>query len=497
MSQDILQLASALSLEKGFEFAEVLEALESALARVVSYEQGKMWEVRAHIDPSDGNLRLWRLWHVVAEEDEIENPEAQILATSEQATKHNAAVGDVVEEELPALNLKRVNARLSKQFLHQKLREISAEKRQKSFQDSEGQIVMGTVRRIESEGYYVEVQKFELLLRREQLLPGESFAVGARVCAVVDSVGDLEAGSQVCLSRTSPKFLQELFYQEVPEVADGLVQVIDCARDPGSRAKVSVTSRDTTVDPVGACIGMRGVRIQAITNELCGEKIDIVLWSEDMAKYLINIFSVAEVKSVVIDESQNAAEVVVSDETLSLAIGRGGQNVKLARQLIKKRIDLLCESEAEKKSSEEVMVSVTRLQEALELDEIMAHLLVLEGYDSLEKITSASVEELMGIEGFNEDVARELIERAQSAHDTGADAEAAEVAKPCSQEMILLLEREGLLHVQEALSLHGIVTPEDLAWLAVDEFQEITNNAVDEAVAVDVIMRLRKPLISE
>ncbi len=496
MSQEILQLATALSHEKGLEVDEVLEALAAVLARVVSHENGKQWAVKAHICPETGELKLWRVWDVLAESEEIENPEAQVFESSEEAQKAGVKVGETIEEELPALNLRRVSARLSKQFLHQKLREISSRKRVSAFEGTEGQIVMGTVRRVDSASCYVEVRKFDLLLRRDAMIPGESFPVGARVCAVVDKVEDIESGGQVYISRTSPHFLKALFDREVPEVTDGLVQVIDCARDPGSRAKVSVYSRDATIDPVGACIGIRGVRIQAITNELCGEKIDIVLWSEDPAKYFINVFSAADVRRVVIDAERNAAEVVVSDETLSVAIGRNGQNVRLARQLIKKRVDLFCESESDKRSSAEAGERVDRLQQVLEIDEIMAHLLVLEGYNSVDSILQASKEDLLSIEGFNEGIVEELLERAAQVGAPDQENQGSS-AQDVAGEFRAVLEREGIIHLHDLLVAGGVTKAEDLAWLAVDEFQEITKNAVDTAVATDIIMRLRTPLISE
>ena len=497
MGQEILQLATSVSHEKGLEIDDVLSALESALARVVRHERGANWKVRAHIDRGTGDIAYWRCWDIVGElgEEEELQPESQIL--SDDARAEGRSVGEVIEEPIDGVVLGRIAARLARQFLYQSLREIEANLRRAEFAEKVGEIVSGTVKRLEMGNVYLDVKRFEVLLRKDNMIPGESVAVGMRLRAVVDRVDDGAGGAQVMLSRTSPAFLQKLLAQEVPEVAGGSVQIMGVARDPGSRAKVVVFSHDPSVDPVGACIGMRGVRIQSVTNELHGEKVDVIHWSEDMGKYIINIFSSADVRRVLIDQEKDRIEVVVSDETLSFAIGRAGQNVKLARQLVRKRLEIMGVSDSEKRDSDELQHCVNQLQETLCVDEMMSHLLVLEGYKRIEDFSPENAQSIAAIEGFDADTADELVQRAQQAIKNEVSKKAKESESAMHPDLVVALKEEGLSAIGQALVAGGVKTVEDFAWLSVDELLDLTNGSIDEAVAAHVIMRLRAPFIQE
>lgn len=495
MGQEILQLATSVSHEKGLEVDDVLLALESALARVVRHERGAGWKVRAQINRETGDIAYWRCWDIVdiSPEDEEYEPDAHILVDDERAKGHT--VGQVIEESIDGVVLGRIAARLARQFLYQSLREIEANLRRAEFADKVGEIVSGTVKRLEMGNCYLDVKRFEVLLRKDHMIPGESVSVGMRVRAVVDRVDDGTGGAQVTLSRTSPEFLKKLIAQEVPEVSDGSVQVVAVARDPGSRAKVVVYSHDPSVDPVGACIGMRGVRIQSVTNELHGEKVDVIHWSEDMGKYIINIFSSADVRRVLIDQEKDRIEVVVSDETLSFAIGRAGQNVKLARQLVKKRLEIMGVSDSEKRDSDELQQCVSRLQDTLGVDEMMSHLLVLEGYKNIADFNPENEAAIASIEGFDADTAKELVQRAQEALKKETSQKNEEIEGAAHPDLVVALKEEGLSSIESNLVNGGVKTVEDFAWLSVDELLDLTDGAIDEAVAAHVIMRLRAPFI--
>lgn len=496
MGQEILQLAAAVSSDKGLEVEDVLDALEGALARVVRHERGANWGVRVEIDRDTGHVVYLRTWEVIAEDDEAEESDSCVFDSNPKA--QGRSVGDVIEEPIEALTLGRVAARLARQFLYQGLRETESKMRRQEFADKVGQVVSGSVKRVEMGNYHVEVKRFEAILRKDQIMPGENFTVGMRVRAVVDRIDDSTGHAHIMLSRTSPLFLCRLLEHEVPEVADGSVQVITAARDPGSRAKVVVYSHDPSVDPVGACIGMRGVRIQSITNELNGEKVDVIQWSEDLGKYIINIFSSADVRRVLIDQDSDRIEVVVSDETLSFAIGRAGQNVKLARQLVKKRLEIMGASDAEKRDADELKECVKRLQDALDIDDMLAHLLVLEGCRSLEDFCPENEETIAAIEGLDKDTAAELVSRAQAALQKAESIKQSDLEeKDTVVDLRSALQEMGLEKIVDCLQQGGVNTVEDLAWLSVDELLSLTGDVLDADLAARVIMRLRAPLIQD
>ncbi|MCY4413752.1 MAG: transcription termination factor NusA [Alphaproteobacteria bacterium] len=513
MGQEILQLATALSHEKNLEIEDVVGALEEALSRVVRHDFGKDWSVRSEISRETGEITYWRYWTFVEELPEEAAEDAEKAAVAEgseespgfvedahivltQAHKDEGKkAGDIIEEVIPNVVLGRVSARLARQFLHQRLREVDARMRLEEFGDKVGEIITGTVKRVGPRGCYIEVKRFELLLRLEDMIPGETAIPGVRMRAVISSIKDDHTGSQVFLSRTSPLFLKGLLAQEVPEVSDGVVEVVDCARDPGSRAKVVVRSHDSSVDPIGSCIGMRGVRIQSVTNELHGEKIDIVQWSDDLAKYLINIFSSADVRRVLIDQDTNRVEVVVSDDSLSLAIGRAGQNIRLARLLLKRKLDLMGESAVEKRNADELKNSVDRIQDKLGVEEMMAHLLVLEGYKKPEDLVTAGSEVVASIEGMDAEIAEELVNRA--ADSLKQDIVEEKASREVRADLIEALTEDGLEDIVASLKKAKVYSVEDFAWLSVDELLEITNGGVDPNAAAAIIMRLRAPLIEE
>ncbi len=410
---ELLQVADAVARDKTIDREIVIEAMEQAIQTAGRRKYGQELEIRAVIDRRSGEIRLSRVRFVTADE-EIEDEAVQISAAEASARQPGLAIGDELIEPLPPIDLGRVAAQAAKQVIVQKVREAERAQQYEEFKDRVGEIVNGLVKRIEYGNVIVDLARGEAILRRDESLPRESFRNGERVRAYIYDVREEQRGPQVFLSRAHPDFMAKLFSQEVPEIYDGIIEIKSVARDPGSRAKIAVLSHDGGIDPVGACVGMRGSRVQAVVNELQGEKIDIIQWNPDAATFIVNALAPAEVSKVVLDQEQNRIEVVVPDDQLSLAIGRRGQNVRLASQLTGWDIDIMTEGQESERRVEEFKTASAAFMEGLNVDDMIAHLLVTEGFTSLETVAFVPVEELADIEGFDENLASELRERART-----------------------------------------------------------------------------------
>ena len=407
---ELLQIADAVAREKSIERGIVIAAMEDAIAKAARARYGSETDVHAEIDAKKGELRLSRHMLVV---ETVENSANQISLKDAQRANPGAQVGDTIADTLPPLEYGRIAAQSAKQVIVQKVREAERDRQYQEFKDRIGEIVNGIVKRVEYGSVIVDLGRGEAIVRRDEMLPREVFRNGDRVRAYIFDVRRETRGPQIFLSRTHPQFMAKLFAQEVPEIYDGIVEIKAVARDPGSRAKIGVISRDSSVDPVGACVGMRGSRVQAVVNELQGEKIDIIPWSPDIATFVVNGLAPAEVSKVVIDEERERIEVVVPDTQLSLAIGRRGQNVRLASQLTGWDIDILTEQEESERRQADFENSTRVFMEALNVDEVVGQLLASEGFASVEELALVDVRELAGIEGFDEETASELQSRAK------------------------------------------------------------------------------------
>jgi N utilization substance protein A len=460
---ELLQIADAVAREKAIDRGIVIAAMEDAIAKAARSRYGAETDVHAEIEPKTGDLRLTR--HMLVTES-IENPSNQI--TLEEARKRHPAaqVGDTIADPLPPLEYGRIAAQSAKQVIVQKVREAERDRQYAEYKDRIGDIVNGIVKRVEYGNVVVDLGRGEAIVRRDELLPREVFRNGDRIRAYIYDVRREPRGPQIFLSRTHPQFTAKLFAQEVPEIYDGIVEVKAVARDPGSRAKIAVISRDSSVDPVGACVGMRGSRVQAVVNELQGEKIDIIPWSPDIATFVVNALAPAEVAKVVLDEDKERIEVVVPDQQLSLAIGRRGQNVRLASQLTGWDIDILTEQEESERRQAEFRTKI--FVEALNLDEVVGQLLASEGFGSIEELAMVDEKEIAGIEGFDEDTARELQERAKEYLDkqeAELDAKRVELGVDDALKDVPGVTTKMLV----AFGENGVKTVEDLAGCATDD----------------------------
>jgi len=407
---ELLQIADAVAREKAIDKAVVIAAMEDAIQRAARSRYGSENEIRAEIDPKTGEIRLSRLLQVT---ETVENDAIEI--SLEEARRRNPAaqVGDFIAEELPPIDFGRIAAQNAKQVIVQKVRDAERERQYNEFKDRIGDIVHGVVKRVEYGNVVVDLGRGEAVVRRDECLPRESFRPGDRIRAYIYDVRREQRGPQIFLSRTHPTFMAKLFAQEVPEIYDGIIEIMSVARDPGSRAKIAVRSKDSSIDPVGACVGMRGSRVQAVVGELQGEKIDIIQWSPDAATFIVNALAPAEVTKVVLDEDAERIEVVVPDDQLSLAIGRRGQNVRLASQLTGWDIDILTEAEESERRQKEFADRSAMFQQALDVDEMIAQLLASEGFSSIEEVAYVEADEIAEIDGFDEETAQELQQRAR------------------------------------------------------------------------------------
>ncbi len=462
---ELLQIADAVAREKSIDKAIVLEAMEDAMTRAAKQRYGMENEIRAEIDPKTGETRLNRLLQVA---DVVENDATQISVA--EATKRNPAaqVGDFIAEALPPIEFGRIAAQSAKQVIVQKVRDAERDRVYEEFKDRIGDIINGAVKRAEYGNVIVDLGRGEGIVRRDETLPRETFRPGDRIRAYIYDVRREQRGPQIFLSRTHPQFMAKLFGQEVPEIYDGVVEVVSVARDPGSRAKIGVRSKDGSIDPVGACVGMRGSRVQAVVNELQGEKIDIIQWSPDVATFVVNALAPAEVAKVVLDEEAERIEVVVPDEQLSLAIGRRGQNVRLASQLTGWDIDIMTEAEESERRQKEFATRTQRFVDALDVDETLAQLLASEGFDQVEELALVDPHEIASIEGLDESTAEELQNRAKAY----LEKEATEMEEKRKELGVAddLASFEGLSpRMVVALGEAGVKSLEDFADLATDD----------------------------
>ncbi|MGY8985015.1 MAG: transcription termination factor NusA [Sphingomonadales bacterium] len=462
---ELLSIAEAVAREKAIDKSIVIEAMEEAIQKAARARYGSENEIRAQIDQKSGDIRLFRLLEVV---DVVEDSAIQIELKIAQIDRPEAAIGEFIADPLPPVDFGRIAAQTAKQVIVQKVRDAERERQFEEFKDSVGEVITGVVKRIEYGNIIVDLGRSEAILRRDQGLPREHVRTNDRLKAYIKEVRREQRGPQIFLSRTTPEFMAELFTQEVPEIYDGNIEIKAVARDPGSRAKIAVLSNDSGIDPVGACVGMRGSRVQAVVSELQGEKIDIIQWSPDIATFIVNALSPAEVVKVVLDEDSQRIEVVVPDDQLSLAIGRRGQNVRLASQLTGWLIDILTEAEESERRQEEFAAQTKMFVSALDVDETLAQLLVAEGFGNVEEVAYVETEELNAIEGFDEDLVSELQQRAIDAiENTQREADNKRKALGVVDD---LAQKEGLTGTMlVALGEGGIKTLEDFAGLAVDE----------------------------
>ncbi|MBR3371807.1 MAG: transcription termination/antitermination protein NusA [Rhodobacteraceae bacterium] len=461
---ELLQTAEAVAREKMIDPELVVQAMEDSLARAAKSRYGADMDIRVHIDRKTGVATFSRVRTVVADED-LENHHAQLTVAQAAPYLDDPKIGDEISDQVPPVELGRIAAQSAKQVILQKVREAERDRQYEEFKDRAGTILNGVVKREEYGNLVIDIGRGEAVLRRNEKIGRESYRNGDRIRCYVKDVRREARGPQIFLSRTAPEFMAELFKMEVPEIYDGIIEIKAVARDPGSRAKIGVISHDSGIDPVGACVGMRGSRVQAVVNELQGEKIDIIPWTEDQATFLVNALQPAEVSKVVIDDDAGKIEVVVPDEQLSLAIGRRGQNVRLASQLTGLDIDIVTESDDSARRQAEFAERTRLFMEELDIDEMMAQLLVAEEFSSLEEVAYVDLDELLAIDGFDEDTAQELQTRAREKLEAIATA-ALENARALGVDDSLI-GFEGLTpQMVEALAKDGIKTLEDFATCA-------------------------------
>ncbi len=488
MNRELLMLVDAISREKSVDREVVFGAVESALAQATKrLHGGAEVDIRVSIDRESGEYETFRRWHVVPNEAGLQIPDAEILLFEAQEEIADIEVDDYIEKPVESVPIGRIGAQAAKQVILQKIRDAEREQLLNDFLARGEKIFVGTVKRLDKGDVIVESGRVEGRLKRGEMIPKENLRSGDRVRAFIAEVDSAARGPQIMLSRSAPGFMIELFSQEVPEVEQGLLEIKSCARDAGSRAKIAVLSHDKRVDPIGTCVGVRGSRVNAVTNELAGERVDIVLWSEDPAQFVIGALAPANVQSIFVDEEKHAMDVVVDEENLAIAIGRGGQNVRLASELTGWRINIMTAEESEQKQAQESDVTRKLFVEKLDVDEEVADILIAEGFTSLEEVAYVPLQEMLEIESFDEDTVNELRTRAKDALLTMEIAKEEEV-ESVSQNLRGL---EGLTaELIAQLAESGIHTRDDLADLAVDELTEITG--VDDAQARALIMKARE-----
>ncbi len=488
---ELIRVADAVAQEKGIGTEEVLQAMEQAIQTAARRKYGQEHEIVAEIDRRTGEVRIYRELEVV---DEVTDPDRQIAVDEARRRNPAAQVGDRLLDPLPPIDLGRISAQSAKQVIVQRVRDAERERQYNEYKDRIGEIVVGEVKRVDRQGVLVDLGRAEAILRREDTIPREAFRVKDRVRAYIYDVRHEPRGPQIFLSRTHPGFMAKLFEQEVPEIYEGIIEIKAVARDPGSRAKIAVWSKDSSIDPIGACVGMRGSRVQAVVQELGGEKIDIIPWSSDPATFVVNALAPAEVSKVVLDPDAKRIEVIVPDHMQNIAIGRRGQNVRLASQLTGWDIDIVSESEDSERRNREFRELTRMFVESLNVDEMIAQLLVTEGFTSIDELAYTDVEELAGIPGFDEEIAEALRERALEWLETREEQLREEADELGIAEDLLAFERLDLESVV-TLGRKGVKTLEDLAGLAADELVEMLPDAgLDEATAGDIVMAARVAL---
>ncbi len=478
MNREMLMLVDAISREKNVERDVVFGAVESALAQATKKLHAGDVDIRVSVDRDSGVYETFRRWHVVPDEAGLQLPEQEILLFEAKEEMPDIEVDEYIEEVIESMPIGRIGAMAAKQVILQKIRDAEREMLLNDFMSRGEKIFTGTVKRLDKGDLIIEAGRVEGRLRRSEMISKENLRSGDRVRAMIMEVDLTLRGAPIILSRSAPEFMIELFRNEVPEIEQGLLEIKSCARDPGSRAKIAVLSHDKRVDPIGTCVGVRGTRVNAVTNELAGERVDIVLWSEDPAQFVIGALAPANVTSIVVDEEKHAMDVVVDEENLAIAIGRGGQNVRLASDLTGWKINIMDASESAQKQASETDVSRKLFMEKLDVDEEIADILINEGFTNLEEVAYVPISELLEIESFDEDTINELRTRAKDALLT------MEIAKEEGVQTVSqnLRDLEGLdAELIPKLAEAGVHTRDDLADLAVDELTEITGHSADDA----------------
>lgn len=491
-SSELLQIADAVAREKGLPKEAVIDAMEQAVQVAGRRKYGHEHNIRAEIDKKTGEIKLYRVRTVV---ETVENDTTELTLAQAKKINKEMVIGDEIKDILPPIDFGRVAAQTAKQVVLQKVRDAERDKQFNEFKDKIGEIISGVVKRVEYGNVVVDFGRTEAMIRRDDLIPRELFRTGDRIRAFITDVRREKTGPQIFLSRTHPDFLASLFAQEVPEIYDGIISIKAVARDPGSRAKIAVISRDASVNPVLSCVGVRGSRVQAVVGELQGEKIDIIEWSPDPATFVVNALSSAEVTKVVIDENKSRIEVVVPDDQLSLAIGRRGQNVRLASQLVGWSIDILTEAVESERRAEEFNSLSQLFVEALDVEEVIAHLLVTEGFTSIEEVAFIPVGDLATIEGFDDNVAEELHNRAQNWLKTQQHNREVKLKEMGIEASLLDFVNNHALLKPEWLENFGknkVLTLDDLADLSTAELQDILpSGAINAEDAGSLIMAAR------
>ncbi|QHE92274.1 transcription termination factor NusA [Pandoraea fibrosis] len=487
MSREVLLLVDALAREKNVDKDVVFGALEAALASATKKRYTEDVDIRVHIDRESGEHESFRRWLVVPDEAGLQEPDKQILLFEAKEENPSIEVDEFIEEPVESLEFGRIGAQAAKQVILQRIRDAEREQILSDFLERGEKIMTGTVKRLDKGNLIVESGRVEALLRRDQLIPKENLRIGDRVRAYIVKVDRTARGPQIELSRTAPEFLIELFGMEVPEIEQGLLEIKSAARDPGVRAKIAVVAYDKRIDPIGTCVGIRGTRVQAVRNELGGENVDIVLWSEDPAQFVIGALAPAAVQSIVVDEEKHSMDVVVDENELAVAIGRSGQNVRLASELTGWQINIMTPDESAEKQNEERGTLRTLFMQRLDVDEEVADILIEEGFSSLEEIAYVPLNEMLEIEAFDEDTVHELRNRSRDALLTQAIATEEKVEGVALD----LKSLDGMTpELLAKLAEHEIQTRDDLAELAVDELTEMTG--VDEEAAKALIMKARE-----
>lgn len=490
MSREILMLADALAREKNVELEVVFGALESALAHATKKRLSEDAEVRVEIDRKTGEYEAFRRWEVLPDEAGLEHPSRQYLLSEAQEINPDIQIGEFIEEPQEAVEFGRIGAQAAKQVILQKIRDAEREQVLTDFLARNESMVTGTIKRMDRGNAIIESGRIEGWLARDQMIPKENLRVGDRIRAYLLRIERGGRGPQLMLSRTAPEFIMALFEMEVPEIGEGLIEIKAAARDPGMRAKIAVKSNDPRIDPQGTCIGVRGTRVTAVTNELCGERVDIVLWSPEPAQFVINALAPAEISGIVVDEEKHSMDVVVDEENLANAIGRGGQNVRLASEMTGWNINIMTVDEADQKHEQEATGIRDLFIEKLDVDEDVADVLVQEGFSTLEEVAYVPLNEMLEIEAFDEDTVNELRVRARNALLTAAIAREETVESNPD-----LMSLDGMdADTAALLRAKGIATTEDLADLAVDELVELVE--MDEERAKQLIMTARAPMLA-
>ena len=491
MSKEMLMVIDAVSNEKGVEKDIIFEAMEAALAQATRRKHGGEIEVRVSIDRETGDYDTFRRWLVFDDAStELEEPDRELRMIDAVDIDESAEPGGYVEEPMESVEFGRIAAQTAKQVIVAKVREAEREQVVEEFQEREGELLSGLVKRVDKHGVYIDLGgNAEGFVSRDQMVPREPVRPQDRIKALLTEVRSELRGPQLFMTRTSPQFLIELFKIEVPEVGQGLIEILGAARDPGLRAKIAVKSNDNRIDAVGACVGMRGSRVQAVSNELAGERVDIILWDENPAQFVVNAMSPAEVVSIVVDEDKHSMDIAVDEDKLSQAIGRGGQNIRLASELTGWELNVMTAAEAEQKSESEMRELIELFSKQLDVDEEIGLILVQEGFSTIEEVAYVPTSELIEIEEFDEDIVNELRSRARDVLLTQAIVQEEKIDESEPAEDLLNLEGmdKGLAYL---LASNGVVTREDLAELATDDLLEINEMDAEEAAAL--IMKARE-----